>query len=99
MCPVFAFLDNPLLMIFLGALAVMLFGERLPEVARTWGKGLMELKKGVRNIQDEIHGAINSAVDTSIKSSTSSSASPHYEEPADREEATGPKFEPPPSAS
>jgi len=95
MCPVFAFLDNPLMLIFFGALAVLLFGERLPEVARSFGKGLMELKKGVRDIQDEIHGAINSAVDSSTKSSTSSSSASRYEEPADREEATAPKFEPP----
>ena len=96
MSPVFAFLlDNPLAMIFFGALAVLLFGERLPEVAKTFGKSLMELKKSVRDIQDEVHNAINSAVDSSTKSSTSSNSSPHYAEPADREEATAPKFEPP----
>jgi sec-independent protein translocase protein TatA len=99
MCPVFAFLDNPLMLLFFGALAVLLFGERLPEVARTWGKGLMELKKGVSSIQEELHEAINSAVDiSSTKSSTSTSSEPRYEAPADREEATAPKFEPPPEA-
>ena len=48
MHPVFAFLDNPVTMLVLGALAVLLFGERLPEVARSIGKGLMEVKKGSR---------------------------------------------------
>ena len=76
---------------------MLLFGERLPEVARTFGKSLMELKKGVRDIQDEIHGAINSAVDPSTKPSPSSNSAPHYKKPADREEATAPKFEPPAS--
>ena len=56
MCPVFAFLDNPLMLLMLGALAVLLFGERLPEVARSFGKGLMEFKNGVRGIQQEIEG-------------------------------------------
>ena len=66
MCPVFAFLDNPVTMLVLGALAVLLFGERLPEVARSIGKGLMEVKKGMHGIQQEIESAVNSAttVDT-----------------------------------
>ena len=92
MYPVFAFLDSPVTMLVLGALAVLLFGERLPEVARSIGKGLMEVKKGMHGIQQEIENAVNSAttVDTS-------SHSP-YQEPEAREEATAPKFEPPPSA-
>ena len=62
MCPVFAFLDfNPVMMLVLGAIAVMLFGERLPEVARSIGKGLMEFKSGIRELQDEFHNAVNSA--------------------------------------
>jgi sec-independent protein translocase protein TatA len=89
MPPVFAFLDNPLMMLVLAAIAVMLFGERLPEVARSVGKNLMELKGKAREIQQDLENAVNSAstVDTSTR----------YEEPEDREEATAPKFEPPPS--
>jgi sec-independent protein translocase protein TatA len=89
MHPVLAFIDNPLVMLVLGALAVMLFGERLPEVARSFGKGLMELKNGVRGIQQEIESAVNSA--------TSVDTSSRYAPPEEREEATAPKFEPPPS--
>jgi sec-independent protein translocase protein TatA len=88
----FAFLDpSPSTLLILGVIAILLFGERLPEVARSVGKGFMEFKKGVRNIQDDLEGAINSA--TSIETHS------RYEEPADREEATAPKFEPPPSVS
>ena len=54
MVPLFAFLDNPVMLLLFGAIAVMLFGERLPEVARSLGKGLMELKSGVRNLQREL---------------------------------------------
>ena len=88
----FAFLDNPVMMLILGVIAVLLFGERLPEVARSVGKGLMELKKGIRSIQDDVEGAINSATSDSISTAS------HYEEPEEREEATAPKFEPPPSS-
>lgn len=35
-------------------LALLLFGKRLPEVGRALGKGIVEFKKGVRGIEDEI---------------------------------------------
>ncbi len=90
----FAFLDNPVVMLILGVIAVLLFGERLPEVARSVGKGLMEFKRGIRSIQEDVEGAINSA--TSNTSTPTNTAS-HYEDPEEREEATAPKFEPPSS--
>ena len=62
----FAFLDNPVMMLILGVIAVLLFGERLPEVARSVGKGLMELKRGIRSIQDDVEGAINSSTSTRL---------------------------------
>jgi sec-independent protein translocase protein TatA len=90
MCPLFAFVfESPTTMLILGALAVLLFGERLPEVARSFGKGLMEVQKGVRGIQQEIKSAVSSA--------TSIDTTPRYQEPEDREEATAPKYEPPTS--
>ena len=60
----FAFLDSPVMMLILGVIAVLLFGERLPEVARSVGKGLMEFKRGIRSIQEDVEGAINSATST-----------------------------------
>jgi sec-independent protein translocase protein TatA len=87
MYPVFAFLDNPVMMLVLAAIAVLLFGERLPEVARSIGKQLMEVRNGVRGIQQEIENAVNST--------TSVDAPSTYQEPEDREEAPAPKFEPP----
>jgi sec-independent protein translocase protein TatA len=100
MHPVLAFLDSPVTMLLLGALAVILFGERLPEVARSLGKGFMEFKKGLNSIQDDIRGAIDSAVSTSSappgSSSTSSSiSSAAYHDSELCEEPTAPKFEPP----
>jgi sec-independent protein translocase protein TatA len=87
MSPLFAFLDNPVMMLILGVIAVLLFGERLPEVARSVGAGFMEFKKGVRNIREEVEGAINSATTTTTVA--------RNEESVEREEATAPKFEPP----
>ncbi len=83
---------SPVSMLILGAIAVLIFGDRLPEVAKTVGKGIMEFKKGLQGLQDELTAAVNS-VDTATPGLT------HSEMPVeDYEEATAPKFEPPPSA-
>lgn len=71
------------LMIIMG-IALLLFGKRLPEVARSLGKGIVEFKKGVRGIEDEVENA-------SYDSSTASRPLPDEEE----EDLTAPKFEPP----
>jgi len=89
--PVFGFFPGapgPMEMMIILVIAVLLFGKRLPEVGRSLGKGLMEFKKGVHGIEDEIESA----------SATSSKPS-SYSEEEDREEATAPKFEPPPAES
>ncbi len=66
-------------------IALLLFGKRLPEVARSMGKGIVEFKKGVRGIEDE--------VDSATYKSSSNTSRPVPEEEA--EEVTAPKFEPP----
>ncbi len=35
-------------------IAVLMFGKRLPEVARSLGKGVIEFKKGLSGISDEL---------------------------------------------
>jgi len=96
---VFAFLDlNPVTLMILGVLAILLFGDRLPEMARSIGKSWMEFKKGLQGIQEELHSAIND-VSSSVSSSVSTPAITHQSPYAteDHEEATAPKFEPPPA--
>lgn len=34
--------------------ALLVFGKRLPEVARSVGKSIAEFKKGIRDAQDEL---------------------------------------------
>lgn len=71
-------------MIILG-IAVLLFGKRLPEVGRSLGKGIVEFKKGIRGVEDEIDAA-----SSGLSSTTGTS---HQVD--DNDEATAPKFEPP----
>lgn len=81
---------GPMEMVIVGVIAVLLFGSRLPEVARGLGKSMNEFRKGMSGLQDELHSS------TSGSSSRSSSAS-RFNEIDDRDEATAPKFEPPTS--
>ena len=81
-----AWMPGPLEMIIIGVIAVLLFGKRLPEVGRSVGKGLMEFKRGIRGMEDDVDSA----------ASRRSSSKPRYNEPEDRDEVTAPKFEPPP---
>lgn len=77
-------------MIIIGIIAILLFGNRLPEVARSLGKGLAEFKKGIAGVENEIHATVNREINsTTTVSETPSAAAQH------REEATAPKFEPP----
>lgn len=74
-------------MLIIGVIALLLFGKRLPEVARSLGKGIVEFKKGVQGIEQE--------VETATYTKRPSRSVPEEEE---REEMTAPKFQPPESA-
>jgi sec-independent protein translocase protein TatA len=89
---------GPMEMVIVGVVAVLLFGKRLPEVGRSLGKGLMEFKKGVRGIEDEIYGATNPTPSRSMSSVAAKSSTSKFHDIDDRDEATAPKFEPPPAA-
>ena len=76
--------------LILAVLGVLLYGEKLPEVAASLGKQFMHLKKSVQGIRDEIQSAAfdaNRVVNRSMERT----------EDWAHEEATAPKFEPPPA--
>ena len=43
----------------LGILGVLLFGRRLPEVGKNIGKGIVEFKKGLSGIEDDVNETNN----------------------------------------
>jgi len=62
-------------MLFLGVLAILLFGEHLPDVARSWGKKFVEFKRNIQGIQDELRSAAFSAtssIDSAVHSASDS---------------------------
>ncbi len=39
--------------------ALLIFGKRLPEVMRSMGKGIIEFKKGVKGVEDDVEEAMD----------------------------------------
>ncbi|MCG6155828.1 Sec-independent protein translocase subunit TatA/TatB [Rubinisphaera margarita] len=60
-------------MIILGMIALLLFGKRLPEVARSLGQGFVEFKRGMRTIETDMRSAVYSDPQPTAPKSTSSS--------------------------
>ncbi|MEX2318189.1 MAG: twin-arginine translocase TatA/TatE family subunit [Pirellulales bacterium] len=69
-------------MLLFGLIAVMLFGNRLPSVARSFGKSIVEFKKGMADIENDVKSSIYSEPAGRVG----------YD---DHSEPTGPRFEPP----
>jgi len=59
MAPLLAYLGmpGPLEMMVIAGIVLLLFGNRLPSVMRSLGKGIVEFKKGAKGIEDEVESA------------------------------------------
>ena len=59
MCFMFAWIGmpGPLEMMIVAAIILLLFGNRLPSVMRSMGRGIVEFKKGIQGIEDDIDAA------------------------------------------
>lgn len=90
---------SPMEMMILGLIALLLFGKKLPEVARGLGKSMVEFKRGMRGFEDEMKGITNPH--SSLSSRSYSEAARSRPEPVNDEsqeqEWTAPRFEPPTS--
>lgn len=88
-------MPGPFEMIIVGIVALLLFGKRLPEVARSLGKGIVEFKKGVRGIEDDLDRNTYSSSNSNYNTDSSANRPAPQDAPV---ETTAPKFEPPKSA-
>ncbi len=77
---------SPAHMLIFGVIAILLFGNRLPTVARSLGRSLSEFKKGMNDLEQDFKSSIYSEPKQRV---TYSNPSEQTEQPA------GPRFEPP----
>jgi sec-independent protein translocase protein TatA len=82
-------------LVIVGVVAVLLFGKRLPEVARSLGHSYREFKRGLVDLQSSVD--IREMRDVYSAPPKKTAAPRFHEDIDDRDEATAPKFEPPPS--
>jgi sec-independent protein translocase protein TatA len=80
---------NPMELMVVLAVAVLLFGKRLPEVGRSLGRGIIEFKKGLRGVEEEFR-TTREAFHRPIEA---------VYHPTDSVEPTVPKFESPASST
>jgi sec-independent protein translocase protein TatA len=78
---------GPMEMVIVGIIALLLFGKRLPEVAKGLGKSIVEFKKGMQGIEEDIRDSGSKPV------SSTPAARPSTAD--DREEPAAPRFDPP----
>ena len=68
MSAVFAFgMPGPMELIIVMAILLLLFGHRLPSVMRSLGQGVVEFKKGVQGVEEDLEEANRSIQDASNK--------------------------------
>src|SRR5438477_1963794 len=86
MNPPFAFFGlDPIHWVIIGVVGILLFGKRLPEMGRSLGKGIVEFKKGLKGLEDEI--------DTTSAAPRQEPAALEPPRPPQRVATTAPKFE------
>ncbi|NOY42301.1 MAG: twin-arginine translocase TatA/TatE family subunit [Planctomycetes bacterium] len=57
----FGFSPGPTEMLVILGVALLLYGGRLPEVARSWGKTLAEFRRGLSGIQNDLNDTIHTS--------------------------------------
>ena len=63
-----AFMIGPMEIGMIALVGLLIFGNRLPEVGKSLGRGIVEFKKGVRGITDEIDDSIETPENKKLKS-------------------------------
>ncbi len=76
---------GPMELIGIGIVGVLLFGRKLPEVGKYLGQSIIQFKKGMKGLEDEIDGGMAPAAPMQ--------SVPQPLTPPQRVAATAPKFQ------
>lgn len=68
--PILAWMPGPIELVVIGGIALLVFGRRLPEVARSLGRSIVEFKRGIKDVKDEVE----------VRSNLESNSSPRLEQ-------------------
>lgn len=83
-------------LIIVGVVAILLFGKRLPDVARSAGKYYADFRKSLVDIQRSFNVNEFTSLDSPALPARRSSQPIEHN---DREEVSSPRFEPPPASA
>jgi sec-independent protein translocase protein TatA len=89
MAPLFAIFEGGMSLfhwLVVLVIGILLFGKRLPDIGRTLGKSLVEFKKGMKGLEDNLDDAHTS---TAVRNDPVE----QQIRPPQRVQATAPKFE------
>ena len=76
------------------AFGLLIFGKRLPEVGRSLGKGIVEFKKGLKGVEDDIEEQSNQPDKRVESKPVQSLPSDHKFDPYTGKPIEQPKFDP-----
>src|SRR5205807_756795 len=71
--------------LIIAGIGLLVFGKRLPEVGRSLGKGIVEFKKGLKGVEEEV-SQVDSDIDTK--------AAPAPQQPRIAQQTTVQQFDP-----
>ncbi len=96
MSPLFAILGlGPMEMVVLAILGILLFGRKLPEISKYLGKSIIEFKKGMKGLEDNLDDGAGYHPAQAASHPMPSEAV----RPPQRVVATAPKFEDAPAST
>jgi sec-independent protein translocase protein TatA len=76
---------GPIHWLIVGIVLLLLFGNRLPSVMRSLGQGVVEFKKGMQGIEDDIKGTTTNRIEEQPnKPQAKEEAKPSEAEPVQR---------------
>ena len=72
-------------MVIIAGVGLVIFGRRLPDVARSVGKSIVEFKKGIRDVKDDVN--VQSRIESQPDSQPQTKSEPAAEAASPKESA------------